>query len=175
MNQKRVIILLGLLFCINAALFYLPWNPFNTTAIINEAIGVQIPDIMVFYTPDQLYDFLTLIGEGGRAAFQGMHLTVDLAFPLIYGLFFFFLMKYLLPNKQGINKFLPFICFLAVEFDLAENFTLIFITDQFPEFIPNLSKLAQGFTLLKFSFIFLSLCLILYFGMKRLLKNRSFG
>mgnify|MGYP006910766318 CR=1 FL=1 len=126
--QKFVVILLGILFTLNMVAFYLPLNPFSTKAILNNAQEVQIPDIIMIYSPDQLYQFLSQIQESGRDAFQGLHLTVDLSFPIIYSHFFFFVLQWQLFSFGNKKSHLPLLSFLAGGSDLAENFTLFYIT-----------------------------------------------
>ena len=171
--QKTIVILLAILFALNMVAFYLPLNPCNTQAILNNGEGVQIPDIMVVYSPEQLYQFLSQIQASGRSAFQGMHLSVDLSFPIIYSLLFFFVMEWQLFILGKQKSLLPLVSFLAGGFDLAENFTLFFITSQFPQFLPNLSMLAQGFTLLKFALIIACIILMLIFFLKYRINKRN--
>ena len=171
--QKMIVILLAILFALNMMAFYLPLNPYNTQAIRNNAEGVQIPDIMVIYSPEQLYQFLSQIQEGGRDAFQGMHLTVDLSFPIIYSLLFFFVMQWQSSILGKQKSFLPLVSFLSGGFDLAENFTLFFITSQFPQFLPNLSMLAQGFTLIKYALIIACIILMLILFLKSRIDEQN--
>jgi len=165
-NKKESIIFLGILFLVNMALFYLPDFPMSAPSITRAAPGLQIPDIRVFYTPNQLYDFLTRIEASGREAFRRMHLTLDLAFPVIYSLFFFSLTRLLMTLTSARKKSLSYSIFLAVLFDLAENLTLNSITTCYPQFREGLSKLAQLFTLIKFATILFSLMLIIFYVIK---------
>jgi hypothetical protein len=172
-GQKTTVILLAILFALNMMAFFLPLNPFNTQAILNNAEGVQIPDIMVIYSPNQLYQFLSQIQESGRDAFQGMHLTIDLSFPIIYSLLFFFIMRWQLFILGKQKSLLPLVSLLAGGFDLAENFTLFYITSHFPQFLTNVSTLAQGLTILKFALIITCISLILILLSKSMIDKKN--
>ena len=163
-NDKKIIILLGVMMIINQILFVLPGLPVNFQTILDKAPGYSIPDMMLKYSPEKLYEFLEKIGAQGRNAFQLMHVTIDFTFPLIYGLFFFTLIKTLWRVAGKQNKQIPYVSFLASGFDLLENFILVYITDRFPANQIFLAKLAQVSTLLKFFFLILNLILIAYLG-----------
>ncbi|MEA3326469.1 MAG: hypothetical protein U9R53_04070 [Chloroflexota bacterium] len=89
LGQKKLIILIGVLLLINTVFFSLPGIPGSLSKITEHAPSQDPPDVMMFYSPDEVYKFLTTIGPVGRHAFQTMHLTVDMSFPILYGLFFF--------------------------------------------------------------------------------------
>jgi len=171
--HKYIVIPLGILLLLNMLAFYSPLNPYNTKAILNSAQGVQIPDIMVFYSPDQLFQFLTQIQETGRNAFQGLHRTVDLSFPIIYSLFFFYILQWQVGIIGKPRSFLPWISILAGGFDLVENFTLFYITSQFPSFLHDLSIIAQVITIIKFALILTCILIILIMLWKSIIKNRN--
>jgi len=155
-GQKKRIVLFGFLLVINLLLFSLPGVPGNTSDITAISPDRKLPDMMGVYSPDAVHDFLTAIGPDGREAYQFMHLTTDLAFPLVYGLFFFAVLSHLMFVLESPVRFLPFLGLLAAGFDLAENFILIFITNRYPAFLPGLTSLAQVLTLAKFATITVS-------------------
>jgi hypothetical protein len=90
-----------------------------------------------------------------------MHFTTDLAFPLLYGLLLFAALCRLVRQQTGVNTHLPLLALLPVVSELAENFSLVTITAQYPTFHPGLTWLAQGFTLLKFGGLLTSLTVII--------------
>jgi len=165
-NHKESVIFIGILFLVNMALFYLPDFPMSAPTITRSAPELQIPDIMVFYTPGQLYNFLAQIEASGREAFRGMHLTLDMVFPLIYSLFFFSLTRLLMALTSARNKAFSFSIFSAAVFDLAENLTLNIITASYPQILEGLSRLAQVFTLIKFALILFSVTIIIFYIIK---------
>ncbi|MDY6845835.1 MAG: hypothetical protein SVP52_01710 [Chloroflexota bacterium] len=120
-----------------------------------------------FYSTEYIYTFLEDIGEQGRQLYRLVHLTSDLAFPLVYGLLFFALIhrftQILKPSRKINAQFLPWI---AALFDLAENFTLNHITSEFPERLIGLTMLAQFFTLMKALFLFTTVAFTAYLGLR---------
>ena len=171
LGQKKRVVLLGILMMLNIALFSLPGLPVNNAKVIQAAPEATIPDMQFIYSPDDVYDFLTLIGPDGRQAYQRMHLSTDLAFPIVYGFFLFSITSYLLL-KNGIHHFfITWFALFAAGLDLAENFTLIFITDQYPEFLPGFVNLARIFTMGKFSFMFVSMLVIGYLSIKMIRRS----
>lgn len=166
LGHKKSIILLGVLFIVNIALFSLPGLPANISKVTQEAPKAQIPDMQFAYSANDVYDFLTFIGAEGRQAYQRMHLTTDLTFPIIYGLFFFSVSGYLLLQVASTQYYFALIGLLAAGFDLAENFTLLYITTRYPKFLPFFANLARIFTIGKFSFIFISVLMIGFLSTK---------
>ena len=125
--------------------------------------------MMGLYSPGDVYDFLESIGSAGRSAYQTMHFTTDLAFPLVYGALLFSLLCQAIQKTQVKVQWLPFIAFVPSVIDLAENFTFVYITARFPAFLPDLTRLAQVFTIIKFGGIFICLLVIIFLiGKKRL-------
>jgi hypothetical protein len=166
-SNRRLIAFLGILLLANLLLFSLPGFPGNRFTILASASGQQIPDMMGFYSPQHVYNFLTSIGPAGREAYQLMHFSTDLAFPLIYGLFLFSWLSRSILNMSAISQYLPLIAFLASGADLAENFTMVYLTATFPVQHPGMVRLAQVFTLLKF--LGIGICILI--GIILTLKN----
>lgn len=168
LGQKKRVVVLGILMMLNIALFSLPGLPANNAKVIGENPDAQIPDMQLGYSIEEVYDFLTLIGPDGRQAYQLMHLTTDLAFPVVYGIFLFSIISYLLVQTGLQQYFITLSGILAAGFDLAENFTLMYITDRFPNFFPGLVNLARIFTMAKFSFMLVSFMIIGFLFVKNL-------
>ena len=171
LGQKKRVVVLGILMMVNIALFSLPGLPANIAKVIGENPDTQIPDMQPGYSVEEVYDFLTLIGPEGRQAYQLMHLTTDFAFPIVYGVFLFSIISYLLVQAGLQQFFITWLGIFAAGFDLAENFTLMYITDRFPKFLPGLVNLARIFTMGKFSFMLVSFMIIGYLFVKNLRRQ----
>ena len=172
LSQKRCLIVLIILFVINSAFFFVPISPLSTIKITRNAPDIQIPDMIPFYSTEYIYTFLENIGEKGRQLYQLVHLTSDLAFPLIYGLLFFGLIsRFSLILDTSSKMYTPFLPWGAAIFDLAENFTLNYITSQFPERLMELARLAQIFTLMKAIFLFTTIAYSAYLGFQIILRR----
>ena len=167
LSQKKCLVMLILLFLINSAFFFVPISPLSTMKITGNAPGIQIPDMIPFYSTEYIYTFLEGIGDQGRQLYQLVHLTSDLAFPLIYGLLFFGLIsRFSIILDTSSKMYTPFLPWIAAIFDLAENFTLNYITSQFPEQLKRLTKLAKFFTLMKAIFLFTTIAYTAFLGFR---------
>ncbi len=130
---KIRIIVLTVLLVINFCIFYFPGLPGSIPRVIGKSTGVTIPDMRLGITADELHAFLTKIGSEGRQAFQWMHLSTDLAFPLIYGLLLYSIIYRLSYQLGWPGKKFSLLEFLPMVFDLVENFSLVYITSQYPD------------------------------------------
>lgn len=160
-GQRWIVLLLSGLFLLNLLLFSLPAFPGSQPQILAAAPTRQIPDMMGIYSPEAVNDFLADIGPSGRAAYQLMHFSSDLAFPLVYGLLLFALISRRLMQREGTPYWIALLAFVGTLFDLAENFSMVAITNSYPTPLPGLTRLAQVFTLLKFSGIGLGVLIVL--------------
>jgi len=148
LDQKKTIIILCVMLLFNASAFIIPGMPGNLQEISRHSLDLKPPDLIFFYTPDEISTFLSAIGSEGRQAFQTMHLTVDFSFPLIYGLLFILLIRHKWQRFMWVGLF-PTIM------DLSENFSLGYITHHYPDQKPIIGRLAQLSTISKFTLIFL--------------------
>jgi len=86
---------------------------------------------------------------------------------------FFILIKHLTSRLSKSFEPLPWLGLLTAVMDLAENFSHIFITNQFPSCKPNLVKVAQIFTISKFSVIIICFLVIGYLTLRNYIINRK--
>jgi hypothetical protein len=157
-GQTKVILILGLLLVANLSLFSLPGLAGSRPQILAAAPEYRVPDMKGLYSPAFITDFLTAIGPEGRQAYQMMHFTTDLAFPLVYGLLIFAGFCRMLTVGKATHPTLPLVALVPVLADLAENFLMVAITAVYPQAKPGLVWVAQAFTLIKFGGI--SFCLV---------------
>jgi len=157
-GKPGVILVLGILLLVNLALFSLPALAGSQPRILAAAPDLSIPDMKGFYSPAYIAAFLAAIGPQGRHAYQMMHFTTDLAFPFIYGLFLFAVLCRQVNLGKSPHPALPLIALLPLAADLAENFSMVAITANFPAALSGLVWLAQAFTILKFGGI--GLCVV---------------
>jgi hypothetical protein len=125
------------------------------------------------YSPAYIADFLTSIGPEGRKAYQMMHFTTDLAFPLVYGLLIFAGFCRLLKLDDGAHPTLPLIALVPMLADLAENFSMVAITAAYPQPMSGLVWVAQAFTLIKFGGIGFCLAALVILGLRIRKKGRG--
>lgn len=116
------------------------------------------------FTSDELYYFLDKIGETGRQEYLRFHLTIDLMFPFLYGLFLALTIRILsthVTRRKLTGWLLPIVPVLALVADLAENHHLHILTQQFPDFSPLLVMRASFFNILKWNLVYISVLLII--------------
>lgn len=169
--NKFSIVILGLLLVVNSSLFYFHNLPGNLLSVAGSLPIKQIPDLHINIAPDEIYYFLTAIGPEDRAAFQKMHLSIDLSYPIIYGFFFFALNKFLVIKTNTKSYLLSYIPLFAMGFDLLENIGLVLLTNQFPDRLPALEIAVEFFTIIKFSTIILSLAIAIYLSSRAIIKK----
>ncbi len=89
----------------------------------------ETPDSMRHYTPEQLNAFFEGIGEDGRRLYALTQITLDVAYPAVYGLLFATLMVILFQwTRTRCIVLLPLI---TVSFDLLENLTTAYLAWNF--------------------------------------------
>lgn len=111
------------------------------------------------YSPEDARKFFDDIGKDGRKLYAGTELTVDIAFPLVYGSLFSALV--ILFYGQQRAKYMVLVPLLAAAFDLAENVTLAIMASTFKGEASGLARLAVVFTLAKCALLAISLLMII--------------
>ena len=156
-NQKILILWMSGFLILNFALFQLPGVPGSIPNITREMPNALIPDMQLLISPDAISLFLSQIGVQGRWSYQVMHLSIDLAFPILYSLLLFMFGR-ILKQKTGVPiNIIGYTSLAAGIADLCENFTYVYLTHRYPDQLQSLSYAASTFTLIKFSAITASL------------------
>jgi hypothetical protein len=141
---------------------------------ITSLLHTGLPDMMFTYSPSSIYEKLTQFGADGRSAYRIFLLRVDFLFPAVYGLFFVmvttFGLSLLFPNRPALQK-LSLLPLFTTLFDYAENLCFLAILGSYPVESPNLEKLANAFTLAKWTFAAVSIVLLLVATLGLLLRN----
>ena len=131
-------------------------------------------DVMFFYTPGQAFAMIEKYGEAGRALYTKIDLTVDILYPIIYTLFYGFLISWLFqrayrPESKMQKWNVAPVC--AWLFDLLENAGIITLLAVYPDEPTYLAWITMFFGLLKWAFTFLSIGLV-FLGFVRAAMNR---
>jgi len=125
---------------------------------------IQPIDLMLFATPAKLFDMIERYGEYGRPFYRNVELTIDILYPLVYLLFFGFLISWLfergLPPKSPYRK-LNVMPLGAWFFDLLENLYIVFLISVYPSQPASLAWITTVMTTLKWLFAAGSILLIL--------------
>lgn len=157
-------------------LFNLPSLPISSAALLEKSGGLPILDMRLQYTPAEVQDLLSALGEDGRSSYQLTHLSLDLAFPIFYSLFFasaFIQLGARLEISPWRKHLHAGLALLAGTVDLVENFSIVRLVAAFPEPLPGLVRFAQFATLAKFSLFALNILLLANLLILWMRKKRS--
>lgn len=101
---------------------------------------IKILDTQGWYTPVDARHFLESLGENGRRMYATTELTLDLAFPLIYGTLFALLIWQL--YRAPISNWLLLLPVVSVSADLIENSLLFYLAWSFEGQTSNIAWIA---------------------------------
>jgi hypothetical protein len=120
--------------------------------------GVGIPDTQLYQSVDNLNDTLLRYGSQGKLYYLRYQFR-DFIYPFFYGLLLMgILYRLIKPRSFNIWMYIPF---LAVLFDLIENYYLRICFYDYPNLIANKVMIASAATSLKWIFVAFSFVLII--------------
>lgn len=122
-------------------------------------------DLRVGYSAADALSALTVLGDDGRRFYLLVELTVDVLYPIVYGVFFFLLARWLLakvPPSPVWAERASLLPFAAAGLDLAENALIVALIARYPERMPTVTALANATTAAKFLCLALTVALVLY-------------
>ena len=130
----------------------------------SEQLGcdVKLLDVRGWYTPSEARDLLERLGEGGRSLYGATEVTLDFAFPLIYGSLFGLLILQL--YSESAAKWLMSVPLIAVVADLFENGLAAYLAWTFDGQASAVAWAAAVFTAVKMSAFLGAVALILVGG-----------
>jgi hypothetical protein len=139
-------------------LFLLCMRGFNWR---QEALGCEnkVLDARFWYTPDEAQCLFRRLGVESRRLYAITELTLDLIFPVVYGVLFAFLLIHLYP-RQHVQALL-LIPLAAMMLDIVENVLIAYLALSFDGSGSPVTRVAAVFTSAKFVCFLLSLVLIL--------------
>jgi hypothetical protein len=164
--NNRLLMILGLLTLVLLVLL----NVFRMADVIahaagyNDRIPMFKPDMTINYSPDTLYEILAEYGEAGRRIYTILLLSLDVAFPLLYGSFLYLAIKRIYSGLGASPvwvKVLGACPLLAMACDLSENVSLAWLMHLYPQVDTTLARVANVFTLSKWGFSLLSVVCVL--------------
>jgi hypothetical protein len=127
------------------------------------AAGADSPDMMLWYTPSDLYEMAETYGPEGRQAYIRARFTFDVAWPLVYGFFLVTAISWLFG--KGFAKDSPWqlanlVPLAAMALDFLENISTSIVMARYPAETPLIAALAPLFTLLKWVLVGGSMLLV---------------
>lgn len=139
----------------------------------NEALGshIKILDVRVWYSPADARDLFKSLGEDGRRIYAITEVTLDLAFPLIYGTLFVLLICQLYRAPASIRLIL--LPVVSVITDLTENSLLFYLAMTFNDQATFIAWIASIATATKTAAFIGSLVAILAGGIQGIATNKQ--
>ncbi|MGA9531668.1 MAG: hypothetical protein WBR18_03030 [Anaerolineales bacterium] len=123
---------------------------------------VSLPDITFFYGPAHVDRFAEAQGPSGREQYVRDRLTLDIVFPIAYGLFIASAtasgFRRAFPHRLWLAQ-LGWVGLAAMSADIAENLLLSAIMVAYPRRIEPLSWLATATSAVKWVLVFLGMAL----------------
>ncbi|NOY98226.1 MAG: hypothetical protein GXP40_03340 [Chloroflexi bacterium] len=138
------------------------------------AADVPVLDLQFWYTPQQVYQVSAAYSLAQRRAAAVGHLTIDIIYPLVYGLLLSLLLVITLQRALPARRFArlsPLFPWLAVLADYLENVALATIFLAYPARLVPLAWAAAGFTAVKWSLIAVVFLLVVAGSVKRILQR----
>jgi hypothetical protein len=129
--------------------------------IRRKSLGDNNPglDGRCWYSPEEARDFFQAAGERGRRIYAATELTLDILFPLIYGILFAALLIHIYSRDTA--RYLTIVPLLTVAADVLENITVSYMAWQFDGRASPVAHGAAILTAVKTVLIVLSFVLIL--------------
>lgn len=124
-----------------------------------------IPDKLFFYSANDLFQIISNYSLIDRENYIHASYLFDILYPIIYT-FTLFIPLFLLAKKNEFTKFLKiltFIPFIAFFSDIMENNLIIYNIKHFAHFNFKIAQITGYFTLIKWTFVYLSIILIIIF------------
>ena len=139
------------------------------SASSSDTHNVPILDLQFFYTPQRAYEIIGAYSPELRQAAAMTRLTVDIIYPVVYGLLLSFLL--IVTFRRAFPDFpfsdeIIFIPWAGVLFDYLENFGLAIMYLSYPTELYFIARLTSIFTTLKWTLIGVSFVLVLIAAVK---------
>jgi hypothetical protein len=143
--------------------------------LMKSGTGLEQPlDLMIFATPDKIFNMIEMYGDSTRMFYRTVELTADIAYPIVYTLAFGLLISWLFKRGFAPNSNMrkwnvaPVFAFV---FDMLENLNIVTLLSIFPSTPVILGWTLFVFTTIKWLFAVVSIVLILI-GLVMALKNK---
>lgn len=137
------------------AAFLVNGRPFGIAQLKSITGGTGVPDMEILSDPDQVYAFLSAMGEAGRAFDLTYIVPIDFLVPFFYALFLSLAITWLLhrwlPGNSPWHR-LNLVPVIGGLCDYLENFGVIAMLLAWPDQLPEIARFTMAATLLKFSF-----------------------
>ncbi len=154
-GSKRNLIISAGFFLVFVVLFLTKLTPVEKKICEGLPGNAVILDLEFGYSAEKAYDILDKLGVSGRATYLRNILTVDMAFPIIYGIFLTIITAFLLNKIKAQKKAVNILLYIgpaASISDIVENIFISVLIKNFPVRLNALAQTAGIFTDIKFIF-----------------------
>jgi len=161
-SLKSFLILL-VLYTVVYEIFFHADVPFGLNQTRQYAGAVNILDLKFFYTAQQAYETLDLLGGQGRAIYLRI-LTADMVYPTVLGLFLAVTITFIFQNTLSPASRLYLLNVLPIAntlFDYCENIMTLILLKNYPSHLDAEATVNGFFTLAKNLFGLLSFSVLL--------------
>lgn len=164
-SKSKILFALLLFLLANLLMRFLP---FGSIALAQITGTQSLPDTLFFYSPNDLFNLLTIYGVQGRIMYLNFQL-IDYFYPLVYGYLLIAFLFHNLVHSRFHNWFLfPII---PVLFDYFENILIRIQISTFPHPCNELALFSSTFTTLKWLLISLIILVTVYLYICKKLKQ----
>ena len=152
-------------------------NQANPTNFNREK--ANMPDLMLWYSSADLYNIAEEYGLEGREAYNTMHFTFDIIWPLIYTLFLSTTISWIYQRISTSSAWwmkLNLAPTFAMLLDFLENSATSWVMSRYPQPSPLAAALSPLFTFSKWVFVLLSAAILLSgiaIGIGKLIKGKA--
>lgn len=158
----------------NALLFWMMSYSIATLSVY--ANGIEILDIKPMgYTYHYVYSLFENLGLDGRTYYSEVQLPIDFVYPILFALSGALFIQYLIrKNGKEHTKWVGFV-FLPIlggMSDYFENFSIIYMLNEFPLLTDGMIRTSSFFSILKTISTTLYWCVAIFLGL-RLLRTNS--
>ena len=142
--------------------------------------GMKLLDMMpAGYDTQYVNSLFSALGVEGRFAYLYSQLPVDMIYPLLFGISYCFLFAWFLKKTNNHESSFFYLCFLPVIAgisDYIENFGIITLLKNYPNYSQDTVSITNTFSLLKSTtttLYFLALIILLIVFGAQILKNKK--
>ena len=162
--KTRFMAVLLAFFAVLACFYAIYSTPWFLVQLKQFSPDASLPDLLWWYTPEQLHAILGAWGVVGRDFYRTTLFPLDLVFPWIYEGFFALAILYLLKkiNPRVIWFYLlPLVPVAGVAFDLLENAAIFTLSLLYPDPVDVVSQFSAVMTASKWTVVALNLAVLL--------------
>jgi len=168
-----------LLFFILSSIVYVIMIFVTIPKLIHFSNGIKILDMMPFgYSYPYVTQLFIELGEEGRNFYLHYQIPIDMVYPFLFGLSYYYVMAYFLQKIHQWKtsfSYLSFLPIIAALFDYFENIGTFLMLRNYPNLTKPAVQINSFFTISKSvitSLFFISLIVVLViFGIKKVSKK----